>query len=101
MKPPSSRTPRKAASSLGMSGPYSALTSTSGIFCIRLNFSLRPPAVDQIRGQEHDRSRDGVLEEAESVIGAVVRGSEPITGAGEADRPHRGTDEREERVRPQ
>src|SRR5580765_1204927 len=72
MKRPSSRTSRKAASSWGISGPYSALTSTSGIVCIRPHFSLRPPPVHQIHGEDDDTGHDRVLDEAEAMVDPVV-----------------------------
>src|SRR5436305_14249076 len=101
MKPPSSRTPRNAASSLGISGPYSALTSTSGIVCIRLNSSFRPPPIDQIRRRDEDPRHDGVLDVAEVVVGAVIRRAEPIAGSGEGERPDRRADERAEEGDPE
>src|SRR5438477_9764511 len=98
MKFPSSRTSRKAASSLGISGPYSALTSTSGIVCTRLHFSPSSPPIDQIGHKQDDAEHDGVLDETEGVVGAVVRGAERVAGSGEGERPDRRADEREERI---
>src|SRR5438045_347972 len=99
MKFPSSRTSRKAASSLGISGPYSALTSTSGIVCTALHFSPTSPSVDQIHRPEHDAGDDGVLDVAEVVIEAVVVRTEAVAGAREREGPDRGADCRVDRVR--
>src|SRR5436853_1234503 len=95
---PVSSTSLKAASSLGMSGPYSALTSTSGI-AMRSHFSLPYPPVDEIRRRQNDDRGDRVLDVAEVVIEAVVVRAEAVAGSGERERPDRGADEREERVR--
>src|SRR5579871_846702 len=95
---PVSSTSLKAASSLGMSGPYSALTSTSGI-AMRSHFSLRDPPIDQIRREEDDDGDDGVLEVAERVIRAVVGGAEAVARAREGEGPDRGANRGEHGVR--
>src|SRR5581483_9749100 len=99
MNPPSSRTPRKAASSLGMSGPYSALTSTSGIVCIRLHLSCGSPSVHEIRREQENACDDRVLDVVEAVVEAVVARAEPVAGTGEGERPDRRSDQREDGVR--
>src|SRR5438270_9121503 len=95
---PVSSTSLKAASSLGMSGPYSALTSTSGI-AMRVHFSLRHGAIDQIRGKEDDPRDDRVFDVVEVVIEAVVVRTQAVTDAGDCERPDRGADQRENGVR--
>src|SRR5215471_836642 len=99
MKRSLSRTSRNAASSRGISGSYSARTSTSGIVCIRAHSSRGHPPVDQIRHEEHDACNDRIFGVAEAVIEALIAGAEAVAGAGERERPHRGTGEREEQVR--
>src|SRR5438105_1652653 len=95
---PFSSTPRKAAASWGISGSYSARTSTSGI-AMRPNFSLRSPPIRQIRRSEHDEGRDGELDVAEVVIEAVVVRPEAVARAGERERPNGGANRRVDRVR--
>src|SRR5207248_4571017 len=96
---PVSSTSLKAASSLGISGPYSARTSTSGIVCTTIHFSPSAPSVDQIRRTSDDGGHHGVLEVAEVVIDAVVVRTEAVTGAREREGPDRGADRRVDRVR--
>src|SRR5437868_10243796 len=101
MKRPSSRTSRKAASSLGISGPYSALTSTSGIVCTIVHFSPRSPFVDQIRDDDDDDRDDAVLDVVEAVVEALVAGAEPVADPGNRECPDRRADEREDGLRRQ
>src|SRR5262245_6338579 len=99
MKRSLSSTSRKAASSRGISGSYSALTSTRGIVCTRANSSGRYPPIDQIRQPGHDQHHDRVLDVVEAVVEAAVAPTEPVTRAGEGKGPHGGTGERQQRVR--
>src|SRR3954451_6662463 len=101
MKPWPSRTSRNAASSRGISGSYSARTSTRGIVCTRGHFSLSHPPIDQIRQQGDDAYDDRVLDIAEAVIKAAIARTEPVAGACKGEGPHGGTCEREQRVRKQ
>src|SRR5205809_121153 len=84
-----------SASSLGISGSYSALTSTRGIVCTRGHFSHRDPPVHQVRQRGDDAYRDRVLRVAEAVVEAAIARAEPVTGAGERERPHGGAGKRE------
>src|SRR5438552_3743548 len=93
---PFSSTPRKAASSLGISGSYSARTSTSGI-AMRRHFSLRPPPIDEIRREEDDPGHHGVLDVTEVVVKARVARSEPVADSDEREGPDRRPDRRESR----
>src|SRR5215467_4952026 len=95
MKPLPSRTSRNAASSRGISGSYSARTSTRGIVCTRGNSSRSPPPVDEIRQREHDACCDRELDVAEVVLEALVARAEGIADADERERPHGGADERQ------
>src|SRR5215471_13966776 len=99
MKPLPSSTSRKAASSRGISGSYSARTSTSGIVCTRAHSSGRQPAVDQIRQAQYDERHDRVLDVVEPVVEAAIALAEPVSGACEGKAPHGGAGEREQRVR--
>src|SRR5271154_6317103 len=98
MKVPSARTSRKAASSLGISGSYSARTSTSGI-AMRCNFSLRFPSVGEIRREEDDAGHDRVLRVLEVVVEVVVARPEAVADPDERERPHSRADEREREER--
>src|SRR6185437_240727 len=93
MKPLPSSTSRNAASSRGISGSYSARTSTSGIVCTRDNSSHSPFPVDQIRQRHDDAYPDRVLDVAEVVLEALVARAEGIADADEGERPERGADE--------
>src|SRR6478752_4486598 len=99
MNPLPSSTSRNAASSRGISGSYSARTSTRGIVCTRRHFSHSDPAVHQIRERRDDAYRDCVLDVAEAVVEAAIAGAEPVAGSREGERPHGGAGQREERVR--
>src|SRR5215831_7933727 len=101
MKPLPSRTSWKAASSRGISGSYSARTSTRGIVCTRGNFSRSHPSIHQIRQRGDDACDDRVLDVAEAVVGAAIARAEAVAGAGEGEGPHGGAGKREQRVRQQ
>src|SRR4051794_33571202 len=98
MNCPVSSTSLKAASSWGINGPYSALTSTSGI-AMRPNFSPSAPPVDQNRRVEHDEGRHGDLDVAELVVEAVIVRPEAVPGSSEREGPDRRADRRVDRVR--
>src|SRR5579862_6216802 len=87
MKRSLSRTSRNAASSRGISGSYSARTSTRGIVCTRGNFSRSYPPVDQIRHHSQDAYRNQVLDVAEVVLEVLVARAERIADADEGERP--------------
>src|SRR5437899_9085588 len=87
MKPLPSRTSWNAASSRGISGSYSARTSTRGIVCTRGHFSRSHPSVHQIRQRGDDPHHDRVLEVAEVVLEALVARAEGIADADEGERP--------------
>src|SRR5437879_8542605 len=89
MKRSLSRTSRNAASSRGISGSYSARTSTSGIVCTRGHFSRSHPPVTQIRQHGQDACHDDVFGVVEAVIEAAVALAEPVAGAGEGKGPDR------------
>src|SRR5215472_13892065 len=93
MKPLPSRTSWKAASSRGISGSYSARTSTRGIVCTRGNFSHSKPTVDQIRDAGDDREHDRVLGVAEVVLEALVARTQAVADAHEGERPDGGPDQ--------
>src|SRR5215831_4214907 len=99
MKRSLSRTSRNAASSRGISGSYSARTSTSGIVCIRAHSSRGHPSVHEIRHEEDDACNDRIFGVAEAVIEAAIAGAEAVAGAGEHEGPHGGAGERQEKVR--
>src|SRR6478735_12525690 len=101
MKPLPSSTSRNAASSRGISGAYSARTSTRGIVCTRGHFSRSHPPVHQIRQQSDDAYDDCVLDVAEAVVKTAIARAEPVAGACKGEGPHGGTCEREQRVRQQ
>src|SRR5438874_4750925 len=82
-----SRTSRNAASSRGISGSYSARTSTRGIVCTRGHSSRRPSPVHQIRQPDDDACHDRVLDVAEVVLEVVVALAERVTDAHEGERP--------------
>src|SRR5262245_48653917 len=88
MKPLPSRTSWKAASSRGISGSYSARTSTRGIVCTRRHFSRSHPSVHEIRHHSYDAHHDCVLDVAEVVLEVVVARTEGITDADEREGPH-------------
>src|SRR5207248_8703574 len=95
MKRSLSSTSRKAASSRGISGSYSARTSTRGIVCTRDHSSRSPPPVHQIRQCENDACRDRVLDVAEVVLEALVARAEGVADADEGERPQSRADERQ------
>src|SRR6266702_3664675 len=99
MKRCPSSTSRKAASSRGISGSYSARTSTRGIVCTRGHSSRSPPPVHQIRQCENDACRDRVLDVAEVVLEALVARAEGVADADEGERPQGGPDESEKQER--
>src|ERR1700757_3067408 len=88
-----SSTSRNAASSRGISGSYSARTSTRGIVCTRGHFSHSDPTVDQIRQRDDDAQGDCVLDVAEVVLEAVVARAEAVADADEGERPDRRPDQ--------
>src|SRR5215469_5545211 len=92
MKPLPSSTSWKAASSRGISGSYSARTSTSGIVCTRRNSSRSHPTVDQKCDAEQDGCDDRVLDVAEVVLEVLVARAEPVADADEGERPDRRSD---------
>src|ERR1700751_3621665 len=96
-----SRTWRNAARSRGISGPYSALTSTSGIVCTRRHFSRSQPPVDQIRQRDQDARNDRVLDVVEAVVEAAIALAVPVARAGEGERPDRRAHEGQHRVDPE
>src|SRR5206468_8112897 len=89
MKPLPSRTSWNAASSRGISGSYSARTSTRGIVCTRGNSSRSHPSIHQIRQPADDAYRDRVLRVAKVVLEALVARTEAVADADERERPHR------------
>src|SRR5215469_68229 len=95
MKPLPSRTSRNAASSRGISGSYSARTSTRGIVCTRGHFSHSDPTVDPIRDAYKDHEHDRVLDVTEVVLEALVARAEAVADADEGERPDRRPDERQ------
>src|SRR4029079_15232958 len=95
MKPLPSRTSRTAASSRGISGSYSARTSTRGIVCTRGHFSHSDPAVHERRQRGDDPYDDRVLDVAEVVLEALVARPEGIADADEGERPERRPDQRQ------
>src|SRR6478672_11576142 len=99
MKPLPSSTSRNAASSRGISGSYSARTSTRGIVCTRRHFSHSDPAIHQIRQPRDNAYRDRVLDVAEAVVEAAIARAEPVAGSREGERPHGGAGQREQCVR--
>src|SRR5207302_11077501 len=99
MKRSLSSTSRNAASSRGISGSYSARTSTRGIACTRGHSSRSPPPVHQIRQRENDACRDRVLDVAEAVVEAAIARAEAVAGTGEGERPYRRAHERQQCVR--
>src|SRR5437588_1917550 len=94
-----SSTSRNAASSRGISGSYSARTSTSGIVCTLGHSSGGHPPVDQIRRTEHDACHDRVLGVAERMVEAVITGAEAVADAGKGEGPHGRAHERQHGVR--
>src|SRR5579862_5260864 len=101
MKRPSSRTSRNAASSLWISGPYSALTSTSGIVCMLRHLSCGPPPVHEIRREEQYACNDRIFHVMERVVEPLVAGAEPVARADEGERPERRSDESQAEERSQ
>src|SRR5215813_4903075 len=95
MKPLPSRTSWNAASSRGISGSYSARTSTRGIVCTRRHSSRSPSPIDQIRQHHGDGSHDRVLDVAEVVLEALVARAEAVADAHEGERPDGRPDESE------
>src|SRR3954451_25144303 len=93
MKPWPSRTSRNAASSRGISGSYSARTSTRGIVCTRGHSSRRSSPVHQIRQPGDDASHDRVFDVAEVVLEVVVALAERVAGADEGERQDGRADE--------
>src|SRR3954467_14113525 len=92
-----SRTSRNAASSRGISGSYSARTSTRGIVCTRGHSSRRPSPVHPIRQPRDDACRDRKLHVAEVVLEVAVALTERVADAEEGERP----DGRAEESKPQ
>src|SRR6476660_1411743 len=90
-----SSTSRNAASSRGISGSYSARTSTSGIVCTLGHSSGGHPPVDQIRRAEHDACHDRVFDVTEVVLEVPVARAEGVADADKGERPERRADERE------
>src|SRR3954454_13904986 len=90
-----SRTSRNAASSRGISGSYSARTSTRGIVCTRGHSSQSPPPIHQIRQAGDDACRARVPDVSEAVLEALVARAEAIADADEGERPESRADERE------
>src|SRR5581483_7239656 len=95
MRPLPSSTSRNAASSRGISGSYSARTSTSGIVCTRGHSSHSPSPVHEIRHRGDDACGDCVLDVAEVVLEALVARAERIADADEGERPEPGAHEGE------
>src|SRR3954453_6753178 len=95
MKPFPSSTSRNATSSRGISGSYSARTSTRGIVCTRGHSSQSPPPVHQIRQPGDDACRDRVLDVTEAVLEALVDRAEGVADADKGERPESRADERE------
>src|SRR5690242_21294790 len=93
MKPLPSSTSRNAASSRGISGSYSARTSTRGIVCTRGHFSHSDPAIHEIRQRRENPYDDRVLDVAEIVLEALVARSQGIADADEGERPERRPDQ--------
>src|SRR6478609_1128020 len=99
MKPLPSSTSRNAASSRGISGSYSARTSTRGIVCTRGHFSCRDLPVDQKSQQEQEACDDDVFEVVEALIEPAIAAAEAVAAARKGERPHGGADQRQQRVR--
>src|SRR3954471_9965025 len=95
MNPLPSSTSRNAASSLGISGSYSALTSTRGIVCTRGHFSHRDPPVHQIRQRGDNACHDRELDVAEGVLEVAVALAERVADADEGERPDGRAEESE------
>src|SRR5215470_3433838 len=91
MKSLPSSTSRKAASSRGISGSYSARTLTRGIVCTRRHFSRSHPPVDQIRQPGDYGQDDRVLDVAEVVLETLVARAEAVADADEGERPQSRT----------
>src|SRR6266404_616515 len=90
----------KRASSSGISGAYCALTSTRGMVCTAsTHFSCLQPAEYQVRREEHDACKDGVLRVFEAMVEALVARAKAVADAGNRERPDRRADQRQERVR--
>src|SRR3954468_14908531 len=95
MKPWPSSTSRNAASSRGISGSYSARTSTRGIVCPRGHSSRRPSPVHPIRQPRDDACRDRKLHVAEVVLEVAVALTERVADADEGERPDGRAEESE------
>src|SRR6188472_313183 len=95
MKPLPSSTSRNAASSRGISGSYSARTSTRGIVCTRGHFSQSDPAIHEIRQRRENPYDDRVFDVAEAVLEAVVARAERVADPDEGEGPERRPDQRE------
>src|SRR5215470_3224184 len=93
MKALPSRTSRNAASSRGISGSYSARTSTRGIVCTRRNSSRSHPPVDQIRHRNHDAYCDCVLHVAKAMLEMLVARAQAVADPDEGERPDRRADQ--------
>src|SRR5262245_1868192 len=92
---PSSTTARNTASSRGISGPYSALTSTSGIVCTRRHSSCGHTTVDQIGQRKHDARHDRVFDVPKVVLEALVARPEAVADPDEGERPQSRSHERQ------
>src|SRR5581483_9507261 len=99
MNAPDSSTSLKRASSCARSGAYCAWTSTSGIFCTAGHSSCASASVQEVAQQRRDAGRDRVLDVLEAVIEPLVAAAEAVAGPGDRERPDRGPDQRQQRVR--
>src|SRR5205085_11329530 len=108
MKRPPSRTAPSRSLSSGRKGPYCAAGLKSGIRATarasllgRQPGPARAPAQEEPAGEEKRRGDDGVVDEAEVVVEALVAPPERPSGSGEGEAPGRRADRRQAGVAPE
>src|SRR2546423_11968895 len=93
MKTPASSTSARRSFSAGSSEAYCALTSTSGIWGTAAQSRRANPANYVVRHDQHDRGRNGVLDETEVAMEALPARSEPPASPREPEAPGNAAEE--------